>query len=50
MVASVPQKPMSASFDRTAAITASAPFDRVISTFSPSSLKYPKESAMYWGA
>ena len=39
MVASVPQKPMSASFDNTADITASAPAVKFISTSSPSSLK-----------
>lgn len=43
----MPQKPMSASPDKTADITASAPDAKVISTSKPSFLKYPKASARY---
>ena len=50
MVASVPQKPISASPAKTADITLSAPAVRLISTSNPSSSKYPKDKAKYWGA
>ena len=48
--ASLPQKPILTSPDKTAAATLSAPGTNISSRSKPSSSKYPNECAIYCGA